>query len=208
MSMDESGHDTLVRARSLIRSHTGGTLLCDGTPTPASYIIDPSSGELVLCVEHEMLGADDCVLAIPEDSFTCPIRVTLAIEEMPESIASDRYLAYHLRQDRPLWARGRIAFAKIDSGGVADGEALMTPNPLNDAIPHLCKRLNADQFALREVCKLMTGARIDEPVAVGVDDEGSDIRADFGVVRMNWPSPVMDADECELVIASLIGGAV
>lgn len=206
--MDDTGNETLNRARSLIRSHTNGTLLCDGTPTPASYIIDPSTGGLVLSVDHDMLGSDDCVLAIPEDSFSCPIRVTLSIEEMPESIASDRYLAYHLRQDRPVWARGKIAFAKIDSGGVADGDALMTPNPLNDAIPHLCKRLNADQGALREVCKLMTGAKIDEPVAVGVDDEGSDIRADFGVVRMNWPSRVESAEECELVIASLIGGAV
>ena len=54
----------------------------------------------------------------------------------------------------------------------------------------------------------MTGARIESPVAVGVDEEGCDIRAGFGVVRMNWPAPVRDARQCELVIASLIGGVV
>ncbi len=206
--MDDSSKDTLKRARSLLRAHTTGTLLCDGTPTPILYIIDPASGELVLCAEHEMLGADDCVLAIPEDSFTCPMRVNLTIQEMPESIASDRYIAYHLRQDRPIWARGTISFAKVDSGGVADGEALMTPNPIHNAIPKLCKRLNADQQALREVCKLLARAEIENPIAVGVDEEGSDIRAEFGVVRMNWPGPVEDADECERVIASLVGGVL
>lgn len=206
--MDDASIHTLTRARSLLRSHTTGTLLCDGTPTPVSYIIDPASGELVLCVDHDMLGADDCVLAIPEDSFSCPIRVNLAMEEMPESISSDRYMAYHMRQDRPVWARGTIAFAKIDSGGVADGEALMIPNPLHEAIPHLCKRLNTDRKALREVCKLLTKAEIDNPIAVGVDEEGSDLRAEFGVIRMNWPGSVEDADQCERVIASLIGGVL
>jgi len=206
--MDDTSIDTLKRARSLLRAHTTGTLLCDGTPTPVAYIIDPSTGGLILCAEHEMFEADDCVLAIPEDSFSCPMRVNLMIEEMPESIASDRYIAYHLRQDRPVWARGQISFAKIDSGGVADGEQLMTPNPLLDALPHLCKRLNADRKALREVCKLLTRAEIENPIAVGVDEEGSDIRAEFGVVRMNWPGPVEDADECERVIASLVGGAL
>lgn len=206
--MDDTSIDTLKRARSLLRAHTTGTLLCDGIPTPIAYIIDPSTGGLILCAEHEMFEADDCVLAIPEDSFSCPMRVNLMIEEMPESIASDRYIAYHLRQDRPVWARGQISFAKIDSGGVADGEQLMTPNPLLDALPHLCKRLNADRKALREVCKLLTRAEIENPIAVGVDEEGSDIRAEFGVVRMNWPGPVEDADECERVIASLVGGAL
>lgn len=206
--MDDTGTNTLRRARSLLRSHTTGTLLCDGTPTPVRYIVDPSSGGLVLCVEQDMLGADDCVLAVPEDSFSCPMRVNISVEEMAESISSDRYIAYHLRQDRPVWARGTISFAKIDSGGVADGEALMTPNPLLDAIPQLCKRLNADRKALREVCRLLTKADIENPIAVGVDEEGSDIRAEFGVVRMSWPGPVEDADECERVIASLIGGAL
>jgi hypothetical protein len=206
--MDDASINTLKRARSLLRAHTTGTLLCDGTPTPVSYIIDPSSGELVLCLEHDMLMAEDCVLAIPEDSFSCPIRVNLSMREMPESIVSDRYMAYHMRQERPVWARGSISFAKIDSGGVADGEALMAPNPLLGAIPHLCKRLNADRQALSELCKLLTRATIENPIAVGVDEEGSDLRAEFGVVRMNWPGPVEDADECERVIASLIGGAL
>ncbi|MHA7814143.1 MAG: hypothetical protein ACX94C_12240 [Phycisphaerales bacterium] len=206
--MDDTGEQILRRARSLLRAHTKATMLCDGTPYQVAYIIDPGSGSLVLCTEREMNGADDCVLAIPEDTFSCPMRVNITIEDMAEGHESDRYMAYHMRQDRPNWSRGVISFAKIDSGGVADGEALMKPNPLLDAIPHLCKRLNADPKALRELGRLLTKVEIENPVAVGVDEEGCDIRAEFGVVRMNWPSPVTDADECELVIASLVGGAL
>lgn len=200
--------DTLARARMLLRSYTTGTLLSDGTPTPVLYIIDPSDGALIMCVEQESFDADDIVLVVPEDRFDAPMRVTMMLDEEPESHASDRYLAYHTRQDRARWARGRIGFAKIDSGGVADGEALMKPNPLNSSIGTLCKRLNSDRKALREVCKLLAHVSIEQPTAVGVDDEGFDVRAEFGVVRVQWPAPVDDEATCELVIASLFGGVI
>lgn len=206
MNSEHDTHQTLTRARTLLRSHTTGTLLCDGTPYETRYIIDPVDGALMMCSESEMFEAQDCVLVIPEDRFNAPIRVTLSLQEEPESGSSDRYLAYHRKQDRPRWARGRIAFAKIDSGGVADGEALMIPNPLNASISSLCKRLNSDPRALREVCLLLSKAKIEQPVAVGVDEEGCDVRAEFGVVRVQWPAPVPDANACEEVIASLLGG--
>lgn len=200
--------ETLVRARMLLRSHTTGTLLCDGTPTPVLYIIDPRNGELVLCVDFEMLQADDVVLVIPEDRFDAPMRVTMMLDEEPESHASDRYLAYHSHQDRARWARGTIGFAKIDLGGVVDGETLMQPNPLLDSIGMLCKRLNSDAKALREVCKLLAHVTIEHPTAVGIDDEGFDVRAEFGVVRVQWPAPVDSEQTCEQVIASLFGGVI
>jgi hypothetical protein len=206
MSNEHTGDQALPRARTLLRMHSEGTLLCDATPTQARYVIDPSAGSLVMCITTDMLGADDCVLAIPEDRFDSPIRVTLSIQEIPESIATDRYIAYHQRQDRPMWAEAKILFAKVDSGGVADGDALMSPNPLCDAIGRLCKQLNADENALREVSRLLAKVTIEHPVAVGVDDEGFDVRAEFGVVRVPWPGPVHDEDECARVIESLIEG--
>lgn len=206
---DQQHHDeTLARARTLLRMHSEGTLLCDASPTQARYIIDPGAGSLVMCISLDMLGSDDCVLAIPEDRFDSPIRVTVALQEVPESIVTDRYLAYHQQQERPMWVEARILFAKVDSGGVADGDALMTPNPLSDAIGRMCKLLNSNQDALREVCELLARVRIEHPVAVGVDDEGFDVRAEFGVVRVPWPGPVHDEDECSRVIESLIGGAL
>jgi hypothetical protein len=206
MSNEQDAANTLARARTLLRSHTTGTLLCDGTPTPVLYIIDPNDGALIMCVDQDMLDTDDCVLVIPEDRFDAPMRVNLTLIEEPESHSSDRYLAYHARQDRGVWTRGKIGFAKIDSGGVADGDALMTPNPFHAELSHLCKRLNADTNALRELCSLLAHARIEYPTAVGVDEEGFDARAEFGVVRVQWPAPVSDASACENVIASLLGG--
>lgn len=203
MTDTQDSDTTLARARTLLRAHTTGTLLCDSTPYEVLYIIDPCDGALLICVEHESYDADDCVLVVPHDRFDSPMRITLALREEPESMASDRFLAYHQRQDNPCWTRGIISFVKLDSGGVADGEALMRPNPLLDAIPRLCKQLNNDQRALREVANLLAGVRIEQPVAVGVDEEGCDVRAEFGVVRVQWPAPVENADACEEVIKTL-----
>jgi len=202
----QSHSDPAARAIGLLRSSTTGTLICDSLPTPVEYLLDPAGRGLILCAQHAMLDAEDCVLAVPEDRFDCPMRVSLNLSEEPEGIITDRYFAYHLSQNRPLWARGSIGFAKLDSGEVVDGSLLMEPNPLSANIPRLCRLLNSDPHALGEVCLLLTHARISSPVAVGVDDLGCDVRGEFGVLRVPWPSPVHDADTCEQVIAALIGG--
>ena len=131
MSHESDPKQTLERALTLLRSHTTGTLLRDGTPYDSRYIIDPGDGSLIMTVDRDVFGGDDIVLAVPEDRFDTPMRVNLMIDEIEECHATDRFLAYHTQQDRPVWARGKIGFAKSDSGGVADGDALMAPNPLN-----------------------------------------------------------------------------
>lgn len=196
------------RALDLLRSSTTATLICDSIPTTVEYLLDPAGGGLILCADHSMLDAEDCVLAVPEDRFDCPLRVSLSLSQEPEGTSTDRYFAYHLSQNRPIWTRGTIEFAKIDSGEVIDGRALMQPCVLRDEIPRLCRLLNNDQHALGELCLLLTKARVEDPVAVGVDDRGCDVRCAFGVLRVPWPSPVTEAETCEHVIAALIGGVV
>jgi len=207
MNNDQIPHrDPLTHALALLRGHSTGTLLVDGTATPVLYIVDPRAGSLILSVEREMTEGDDTVLVIPEDSFEAPMRASLELGEEPEGEATDRYMAYHTRQPMPMWARGAISFVKVDSGSVVGQEEIEAPNPLVDALPGLCKKLNSDQRALREVCKLLAKADIDEPVAVGIDDLGFDVRARFGVVRVELPAPVRSAEEAEDVIAALYGG--
>ncbi|MEX0876287.1 MAG: hypothetical protein WD114_02410 [Phycisphaerales bacterium] len=207
MSIDGTEHhDPLTHALGLLRGHTTGTLLVDGTPTPVLYIVDPRAGSLVLGVEHEMFEGDDIVMVVPEDSFDAPLRVSLMLDEEPEGEATDRFMAYHMRQPLPVWARGSISFVKVDSGSVVSQEQIEAPNLLIDALPGLCRRLNSDRDALREVCKLLAKVDIEDPIAVGIDDLGFDVRARFGVVRVEMPSPIGSAQEAEDVIAALFGG--
>jgi hypothetical protein len=205
MTHETSQHE-IERAGTLLRGHTAGTLIVDAVPFDIKYIIDPRLGSLVLAVTIDMLASDDVVLVIPEDRFDAPIRAGLELASEIEEEACDRFVAYHLDRPYPVWARGRINFVKLDSGAVIDQSEIERPNPLVDALPGLCKRLNADRQSLGDVCTLLTHASIDDPVAVGVDPFGFDVRCRFGVLRVEFPSPVHDARQAEEVIAALYGG--
>ena len=206
MNNDDHLHAT-DRATRLLKGHTQATLLADSTPYDSvCYIVEPRTGSLVLSVEEAILDADDVVLVIPEDRFDAPMRVSLDLSTNIEEEACDRFLAYHLHQPSSIWALGRINFAKLESGEVVGTDELEIPNPLIDALAGLCKKLNTDRKALGEVCKLLTKAKVDEPLAVGIDPIGMDVRTKFGVLRVEFPSPVEDATQAEDVIAALYGG--
>lgn len=200
--------DPTTHALSLLRGHSTGTLLVDGTPTEALYLVDPRAGSLILSIEPDMLNGDDIVLVIPEDRFDAPLRASLMLQEETEGEATDRFMAYHTRQPLPGWARGRLSFVKLETGAVVAQEELEIPNPLIDALPGLCKKLNSDRKALREVCKLLARVDIEEPLAVGIDDLGFDVRARFGVVRVTLPSRMRTGQEAEDVVAALLRGVL
>lgn len=204
--MDTDHQHAIDRAMRLLRGHTTGTLLADSTPYDVRYIVDPITGSLVLTAEDAMFDADDVVLVLPEDCFDAPIRVSLDLSTNIDEEPCDRFLAYHLHQPRSIWARGMINFAKLESGEVISDEQLQIPNGIVKQLPSLCKKLNSDRKALAEICTLLTRASIEEPTAVGVDPIGFDVRGRFGVLRVEFPSPVKDAGEAEDVLAALLGG--
>jgi hypothetical protein len=207
--MDKNDQQLAVeRATRLLLGHTAGTMLVDSVPYDMLYIVDPRTGSLVLTIEDDMLSADDVVLVIPKDTFDAPIRVSLELDTEINEETCDRFLAYHLDQPMARWSRGHINFAKIESGDVINQDQLEVPNRLIGELPMLCRRLNSDPKALREVCKLLTRAQVDEPIAVGIDPLGFDVRGQFGVLRVEFPSPVEHASQAEDVIAALYGGVL
>ena len=125
----------LDRAHRLLRGHTSGTLLLDGLPYSMLYLVDPRTGSLVMSIENEMVNAQDAVLVVPEDTFDAPLRVSIELDPTIQEEACDRFLAYHLHEPGSTWARGRINFAKLESGEVLSGDELETPNPLVDDLP-------------------------------------------------------------------------
>ncbi|MGV6813882.1 MAG: DUF2470 domain-containing protein [Phycisphaerales bacterium] len=198
----------LERAHRLLRGHTSGTLLLDGLPYSMLYMVDPRTGSLVLSIENEMANAQDAVLVVPEDTFDAPMRVSIELDPTIQEEACDRFLAYHLHEPGNLWAHARLNFAKLEAGEVLSGEELEIPNPLVDDLPGLCKKLNSDRSALAMVCRLLSKADIPEPTAVGIDPIGFDVRGSFGVVRVEFPSPVGDAKQAEDVLGALLGGVL
>ncbi len=203
-------HHAIERATRLLYGNTTGTLLVDSVPYPMLYMVNPRCGSLTLTIERDMNLGEDIVLVIPEDTFDAPMRVSVDLSLDIDEEACDRFMAYHTEQPGPIWTRGRINFAKLhdpnDTGAVIDQSDLEIPNALIKDLPSLCKKLNSDPKALREVSKLLARTDIDDPIAVGVDRYGFDVRARFGVVRVEFPSMVEDAQQAEDVIAALYGG--
>ena len=196
------------RALRLLRAHTAGTLLADGVPMPTRFVLDRRTGELILVIEPDLADAAEFVFALPDDSFDAAARLAIDIALTPErdDAGTDRHRAYHLDVQRGRWATGRIAFAKLATGGVVDGGELMRPNPLADAEPALCRALNADRDRLRDATELITGVRIADPVGVGVDPDGFDVRASAGVVRVAFPAACDGPDEAARVLDVLLTG--
>lgn len=199
--------DAPADAARVVRRHTRGVALADGVPFDCRFVVDGTSGELVLGAEQGVLDAGELVLCLPDESFDAD--ATLLVHHRPadEDRWTDRHLAYHPDARPPRWARAAVDSVKLRSGAVVAGDRLGLPNPLIGAEPSLCKRLNADRAALRTLCRLLAGVEPEDPVAVGVDRLGIDVRARFGVVRVELPAPCDDADEAARVVDALIGGA-
>lgn len=197
-------HDDAART---LRRHTRCVALADSVPTPCRFIVDGQSGELILGSEPALVDASELVLCMPTDTFDAEATVLVRHRPAEEDRWTDRHLAYHPEHRPTRWLRAEVDSIKLQNGEVVDGERLALTNPLGPAEPTLCKRLNADPDALRELCRLMAGGEPEHPLAVGVDRYGIDVRARFGIVRLDLPAPCDDPDEAGRVIAALLEGA-
>jgi hypothetical protein len=194
-----------AEALRTLRAHRAGTLLCDGQPEPVRFILDGRDGSLVLPIAPPLLDAGELLLCLPDDSFDTTMRaLVLPTGAEPDEEARDRYLAYHGRASEAAWVRARPEFVKLSGGRVVDGERVVVPNALRGEEPALCRTLNADRDALRRVVGLLAKVEPDEPLAVGVDPDGFDVRARFGIVRVEFPAPVPNGAEAERVIRTLL----
>lgn len=66
----------------------------------------------------------------------------------------------------------------------------------------LLRRLNSDRARLRAACRRLAQAMVPEPFAVGVDKHGVDVRASFGIVRLDWGDSTDAAASVEQLLGS------
>jgi len=110
-------------------------------------------------------------------------------EEGPLGGLADRWRIYHGDPPDVRWAAMTIDAARFE-GHFIDGDALQRANPLAAHEPAVLKRLNeGDRETLKRACEAANlGA--EQPVAVGIDDRGLDVRRAFDVVRVPFPEAI------------------
>ncbi|MFT5423387.1 MAG: hypothetical protein ACI89L_001164 [Phycisphaerales bacterium] len=198
--------DEIQTLLSLLRAHAAGILRCDETPEPIRFVYSRQDQGVILPLEPRLLDSDQFLLCLPDDSFDLSVRALLHVVALNDEreIDRDRHMAYHGSTTEGVWVLGRIEHAHSASGLVIDGELLTEPGSLAADEPRLCKRLNADRAALADAIELFAGVRIAEPLAVGVDPHGFDVRARHGIVRVAFPSPCTNGDTAARVISTMI----
>jgi hypothetical protein len=59
----------------------------------------------------------------------------------------------------------------------------------------LCIQLNGDIAEIVSACKQIANVEVETPVVVGVDQLGVDVRARFGIVRLESDAPLTNIGE-------------
>lgn len=198
------------QAYSFLRSHTRGDLRFDEHLRPIKYVILPD-GRLAAPVMVAMIEAVDSVLFVPEYSEgSLELQVTLAPfeERGSDGAFADRWRIYHGEPQDVRWA-----FLNIDAARhgemVVDGDALMRPNPLAADESRFCRQMNQEHADdLRRLCDHFAGIQIENPVMVGIDPLGLDVRSRFDVIRVAAIQPMPTAHEAQQVLATMSRAAV
>lgn len=190
----------------LLEAHAAGILRCEETPEPVRFVYSRQDHAVVLPIESRLLESEQFLLCLPDDSFDLSVRALLRLTPLNDhrEIDRDRHMAYHGTTTAGVWVLGEIEHAHTASGLVIDGDQLAQPAPLASAEPRLCKQLNTSPDALANATNLFAGVRIAEPLAVGVDTHGFDVRARHGIVRVEFPSACADGETAARVISTML----
>ena len=84
------------------------------------------------------------------------------------------------------------------------GESLTRPNPLRAGEARLVKQLNTDRASLARLCKQRARLDVADPLCVGIDSFGLDVRARFGIVRIEFDLEAASLEQAEACIRSML----
>ena len=181
---DEAIDNTLA----FLHSHLSGFIRFDGDRVAIKVIV-ANDGHLVAPVMESMLRSVETVLEMPDDGDeSLQVMVTLERMEPDGEHAGlcDRWRAYHGDPEDVRWARMQIDASRFREWFV-DGEALMVANPLAGDEMSLLKALNAQPRNFLKAFCTTSKLPCENPIAVGLDDAGIDVRRAHDVVRVPFP---------------------
>jgi hypothetical protein len=194
------------QAHAFLRSHTQGDLQFEENLRPIRYVIGPD-GRLAAPVMNAALNAVDTVLFVPqsaEGAMEVQVTLTPFDAEGADGALADRWQIYHGDPLEAHWVRLEPDAARYGKW-VVDGEALLQPNPLAGDEARLCRQINhGSRDELRRVCRHLAKADVEDPLVVGVDPLGFDVRRRFDVARVSAPSPMDTPELVEQVYAQMV----
>jgi hypothetical protein len=202
---DETGR-TFERLRRFLHENSTAVLRYGELYHGLKYVLD-EAGDPLAPASPAFFEAGDTVFHVPdEESGSLDLLVTPE-EVDPECAAADRWRVYHGQASEPCFAKYYIEAAKKDEF-VIDGEALREPNPLAGDEPAVCRMVNrAHVDALRAICQMKCHVEVEQPILVGIDPYGFDVRARFGIVRITFEDQMRDLRQVRLQFDALAGCA-
>jgi len=176
-------------AERMLRGNTTATLQFGEFTENLKYVLDHRS-EPIAPIVPAMISSFDAILFIP-DQTDISLEIMVTPEEIDiESEDVDRWRIYHGEPKHNLFARFYIEAIKYGEH-VIDGESFAHEHPLLAAEPGVCKHMNADhQEDLRVLCRHFAHVDVERPMMVGLDPYGIDVRAKFGIVRVEFEAEV------------------
>lgn len=191
-------------AWAFLRSNTTANIKFGEHMSDVLYIIG-SEGRLVIPAMVAMLQICDMNMFVPEYSDNCmEIHISLCqiSEDGEGGKLADRWRVYHGEPDDVQWAIIEIDAARFHEKFI-DGDGLCRENPLSPFEPSICKEINTNlRTELRRVCKAGTNVEVTNPIVVGVDPLGLDVRAPFGIIRVPSTTPLLSSDDVYLMLST------
>ena len=192
-----------------LRSHTRGDLRHGETLSPIRFVFGPD-GRLAAPAARAMLDAVGTVLFVPafaEGAMEVQVTLLPLDPESADGAVTDRWRIYHGDATEAHWAWLDLDAARYREW-VVDGEALRRSNPLTADEARLCREINqGSRDELGRLCRHFADADVEEPLLVGIDPRGLDVRRRFDVVRVSAPRPMNTAAEARQIIEQMIAEA-
>ena len=189
-------HKASDAAWAFLRSNSTATLRFGENSQDISYIVAPD-GRLVISAMVAMLQPCDTIMFVPEYAEDCMemhVSLNQFLENGDDGTLADRWQVYHGVPPDTQWAIVDIDAARYHEMFI-DGETLTRENLLAEDEVSLCKKLNKNKDTIRLVCASKTNVEVSDPFVVGVDSLGIDIRAPFGIVRIQSETPFVSASD-------------
>jgi hypothetical protein len=212
---EQRAHDPLIDDRfagvRALRRHHAGTLALHERIAQIKLILEASTGRIVMPVEPTFAaaggGGAEMLLWLPAESdWDLQASILPHPIDRPEaSEAVDRWSAYHGATSLSTWVACDIDGLKTESG--VFGPEVQQANPLGRAEYPLIKRANADKTRLIAACKAHAATIVPDAMCVGVDPFGIDVKARFGIVRLEFPPGIVATtpEACSRELDRLLG---
>ncbi|HZW10146.1 MAG TPA: DUF2470 domain-containing protein [Phycisphaerales bacterium] len=198
--MDPTPEDAVRALRAAAEAHL---VVSDGDVRRVRYVIDRRRGLLLLPIPADLTELAEAQLLIPsEQTPVVTAMITIQATSSPPADAEIRFEIYHGQAREATWALAAVEAVRYH-GEAFDGEEIELTDEIIADEPDLCRRLNAAPNVLRDLCARFARAAVERPVAVGVDPDGIDVRARFGIVRVEFDEPARNPEQARERIADL-----